>query len=91
MSGPAMTTVNCENYNCRKAFVVRVADRNRGWGRFCCKSCKAFAQLNAIVAPPAPKPKKKKKPGPPGGTPSKKPPKPSMRDNPKPESFGEWS
>lgn len=29
---------------CRSEFQVRVADHNRGWGRFCSKSCKASEQ-----------------------------------------------
>ncbi len=34
--------VNCKW--CRLPFVARVADRKRGWGKFCSKSCKAKAQ-----------------------------------------------
>lgn len=29
---------------CKKKFMARVADRKRGWGRFCSKSCKAKEQ-----------------------------------------------
>lgn len=29
---------------CNKEFEARVADRNRGWARFCSKSCKAAKQ-----------------------------------------------
>ncbi len=29
---------------CRNPFVARVADRKRGWGKFCSKSCKAIRQ-----------------------------------------------
>jgi len=29
---------------CQFAFMTRVADCNRGWGRFCSKSCKAIWQ-----------------------------------------------
>lgn len=29
---------------CGNKFVARVADRNRGWARFCSKSCKAIKQ-----------------------------------------------
>jgi hypothetical protein len=29
---------------CREPFLARVADRNRGWARFCSKSCKAIKQ-----------------------------------------------
>jgi len=37
-------TVICENLDCRKQFKARLADIARGWGRFCCKSCKAAVQ-----------------------------------------------
>lgn len=36
-----------ESYSCRRCgdpFIARVADRNRGWARFCSKSCKAKEQ-----------------------------------------------
>ena len=36
--------VNVECLNCGCSFSARVADRNRGWGRFCSKSCKAEHQ-----------------------------------------------
>jgi len=29
---------------CRTEFVCRAADHNRGWGKFCSKSCKAKIQ-----------------------------------------------
>ena len=29
---------------CKKDFQARIADRNRGWGKFCNKSCKAKEQ-----------------------------------------------
>lgn len=29
---------------CRQPFAARVADRARGWARFCSKSCKAIEQ-----------------------------------------------
>lgn len=29
---------------CGEAFIARVADVNRGWARFCSKSCKATIQ-----------------------------------------------
>jgi hypothetical protein len=35
-------TVKCAN--CRESKNVRTADRRRGWGRFCSKSCKAEYQ-----------------------------------------------
>ena len=34
--------VKCER--CKQPFTARVADRKRGWGRFCSKSCKAIKQ-----------------------------------------------
>lgn len=40
MSGTV--TVNCKH--CRDPFTARVADRKRGWGNFCSKSCKAKHQ-----------------------------------------------
>ena len=39
---PTMVEVKCEN--CSVPRKVRVADRKRGWGRFCSKSCKASYQ-----------------------------------------------
>lgn len=39
---PATVTVKCER--CKQPFTARVADRKRGWGRFCSKSCKAIKQ-----------------------------------------------
>jgi phage FluMu protein Com len=38
----AMVEVKC--CKCKKLFDARVADRNRGWARFCSKSCKAKEQ-----------------------------------------------
>lgn len=35
-------TVKCKR--CKTEFEARVADRNRGWGKFCSKSCKATTQ-----------------------------------------------
>lgn len=29
---------------CKQPFMARVADRKRGWGKFCSKSCKAIKQ-----------------------------------------------
>lgn len=29
---------------CKVSFMARTADRKRGWGRFCSKSCKAIRQ-----------------------------------------------
>ena len=34
--------VKCEC--CKSSFTARVADRKRGWARFCSKSCKAIKQ-----------------------------------------------
>ena len=34
--------VKCQR--CRQPFMARVADRKRGWGKFCSKSCKAIKQ-----------------------------------------------
>ncbi len=36
------TEVNCKN--CGILFTARVADRKRGWGKYCDKSCKAKEQ-----------------------------------------------
>jgi len=38
----AKIEVKCER--CKTPFLARVADRKRGWGRFCSKSCKAIKQ-----------------------------------------------
>lgn len=38
----AKVEVSCEC--CTTKFMARVADRKRGWGRFCSKSCKAMKQ-----------------------------------------------
>jgi hypothetical protein len=38
----AMVTVKCES--CKGEFKARAADRKRGWGKFCSKSCKATKQ-----------------------------------------------
>lgn len=37
-----MVDVKCKN--CGEPFQARVADRKRGWGKFCSKSCKASEQ-----------------------------------------------
>jgi endogenous inhibitor of DNA gyrase (YacG/DUF329 family) len=31
-------------HSCGKLFTARVADRNRGWAKFCSKSCKQIMQ-----------------------------------------------
>lgn len=41
--GAAMVTVKCKC--CGNAFEARAADRARGWGKFCSKSCKAIRQV----------------------------------------------
>lgn len=38
----AKVKVKCAN--CDEEFLAKVADRKRGWGRFCSKSCKASKQ-----------------------------------------------
>lgn len=43
---PAMVEVKCANKRCRLKFMARVADRKRGWGLYCSKSCKAAVQEN---------------------------------------------
>jgi hypothetical protein len=39
---PQMVECNCAW--CKKPFQARAADRKRGWGKFCSKSCKAMKQ-----------------------------------------------
>ena len=39
-----MVQVRCANKRCTRPFFAREADRKRGWGRFCSKSCKAVKQ-----------------------------------------------
>lgn len=39
-----MVKVFCANKRCSQQFEVRQADINRGWGKFCSKSCKAVKQ-----------------------------------------------
>ena len=38
--------VKCKQ--CKSLFIARVADRKRGWGKFCSKSCKAKKQVKTI-------------------------------------------
>jgi endogenous inhibitor of DNA gyrase (YacG/DUF329 family) len=38
----AVVEVKCNR--CGDPFMARLADRKRGWGKFCSKSCKAVAQ-----------------------------------------------
>ena len=40
----AKVEVNC--LACKEKFTARVADRKRGWARYCSKSCKAKKQTN---------------------------------------------
>lgn len=35
---------SCEWIGCGKTFYAKTADVKRGWGRFCCKRCKAMEQ-----------------------------------------------
>ncbi len=37
-------TVEVKCRTCGLPFMARVADRKRGWGRYCSKSCKAIKQ-----------------------------------------------
>lgn len=48
---PSMTKIKCAN--CNNTFEARTADVNRGWGKFCSKSCKASKQtkLTGITGP----------------------------------------
>ena len=41
---PKMVQRVCKNRRCGAAFMARSADVNRGWARFCSKSCKASHQ-----------------------------------------------
>ena len=38
--------VECICKECNGKFIARVADRKRGWAKFCSKSCKAIKQMN---------------------------------------------
>lgn len=40
----AGATVEVKCQRCKTPFMARVADRKRGWGKFCSKSCKAIKQ-----------------------------------------------
>ncbi len=37
-------TVQVKCQRCQQPFTARVADRKRGWGKFCSKSCKVIKQ-----------------------------------------------
>lgn len=41
---PRGATVIVKCKRCKDPFVARVADRKRGWGIYCSKSCKAIRQ-----------------------------------------------
>lgn len=41
---PNAATVVVKCQRCKQPFTARVADRKRGWGKFCSKSCKAIRQ-----------------------------------------------
>lgn len=41
---PSMIDKKCKH--CKSDITVRLADHNRGWGKFCNKSCKAKYQEN---------------------------------------------
>jgi hypothetical protein len=40
----ATAQYTCANRGCGCAFTARIADRKRGWARYCSKSCKAVQQ-----------------------------------------------
>lgn len=52
-TGAATVTVKCKG--CGSPFQARVADRNRGWGKFCSKSCKAIKQTQHFASGANPK------------------------------------
>ena len=41
---PRGVKVTCSCEWCRGLFIARVADRQRGWAKFCSKRCKAMQQ-----------------------------------------------
>jgi len=45
-------TIEVKCKNCNELFTARVADRKRGWGKFCSKSCKAKKQDYRIYTIP---------------------------------------
>lgn len=94
MSGIAMVDCNCDY--CGANMSKRVADRARGWGRFCDKSCKAsFAANGPKKAPPtkksAPKGKEKIIQELVNLARKDKPKRESIKDTPKPEGYGDFS
>ena len=44
MTSTSTTKVNVRCERCGDIFEAKVADRKRGWARFCSKSCKAIKQ-----------------------------------------------
>jgi hypothetical protein len=40
-----MITVTCANERCGKTFDARLVDVQRGWGRYCSKSCAMMARM----------------------------------------------
>jgi len=46
----ATVVVQCGR--CKEPFTARVADRKRGWGKFCSKRCKAIKQTYGRYAIP---------------------------------------
>lgn len=53
MSGGEKVQVNCKT--CKQPFMARVADRKRGWGKFCSKSCKAVKQTQRFNSGASPR------------------------------------
>lgn len=93
MAGPAMTDCTCDN--CGGAFRARVADRNRGWARFCNKSCKASYQVEKKgdirpVVEVNPTGKKARPPKPKKEKPIKATVG-SLAESPKPNNYGAFS
>lgn len=80
--------VSCDCSYCGQLMLKRKADRARGWGRFCDKSCKAlFAARGPKKAPKTPAPL----PMPSTNVPLQKAPKPVKPVTPKPEGYGGWA
>lgn len=52
MSGEKVE-VKCKT--CKTPFMARVADRKRGWGKFCSKSCKAIKQTQRFNSGASPR------------------------------------
>ena len=85
MSGIAMVDCNCDY--CGHLMSKRKADRERGWGRFCDKSCKAlFASRGpkkmSVIPAPVTTPTCHR---------SVKKPRPEKVEVPKPEGYGGWA